>query len=509
MSRFLTLIVFVSSSLIIAGIKRGFDFSDEGLYTFLAEPGQANDGGIFNYDLFFKLSHQLVGVEFGIIGLRFIRLFSYFGGAWALAVFWKNSKSEKSISLEIYFLAVLGLFAGYALQPSSLSYNSISVVLACFWLAVISKKEKQWTDQLLLGVILSLLFYVKITSCLILGSLTLILSVYRSEFNWKLILSILIPFLLLELSFFFFLKETGITRILTGLELMNSRKDYGYVLLFKYLAVGGFWLALVFVPFWISGYFSRKSKFRTYGFGVLGLTCLILVFKSTYISDEWIHAVLLVSIAGLGFILGMIGIKNLSPIEKLNFVLVMGMPFFLFFGSNVYWLRLGIHYWVFWIFGLMFLFSGLPVKFQNGIKITIATISLIVLFNGIWLNPFGQEPLWNADQAWEYRSGKSILLSQKQVNLLNTVKEKADQYSNDQVLAIYRIPGILYLLDKNSPKSPGYWSRSHLNSYFPDGIEPDLIIYAPSDSLPAGDWSAYKTQRIGMSDGEEIQLLWR
>lgn len=509
MSRLLLMIVFISMAILVAGINRGFDFSDEGLYVFLADPEQANFGGIFNYDLVFKLLHQLFGIEFGIIGLRIIRLFSYFAGAWTLAVFWRNANSEKSISSEIYLLALLGLIAGYGFLPSSLSYNSISVVLACFWLASISKKEKQWIDQLILGFILGLLFYVKITNCLILVCLTLGISFYKGEFNWKQILSLVLPFILMELTFFIILNEAGVSRILTGLDLMSSRKDYGYVLLFKYLAVGFFWLFLVFVPFGISGYFSQRSKLKSYGFGLIGSGILILVFIKTFITGEWNHSVLLITTAFIGFLLGSNGTRNLSSTHHLNLLLLIGMPFFLYLGSNVYWLRLGIHYWVFWIFGLLFLVSGFSLKVQDVLKITIAFISLIVLTNGIWLNPFGQDPLWNADHTWEYGLGKRILITQQQVDLLKELKVKTDQYKSDQVMAIYRIPGILYLLDKNFPKSPGYWNRNHLNSYFPEGINSDLIIYSPSDSLPEGDWKVYKKQRLGISNEEEIQVLWR
>lgn len=509
MSRFLLAIVFISTAIVIAGINLGFDFSDEGLYVFLADPKQANGGGIINYDLFFKFLHKLFGLEFGIIGLRFIRLFSYFAGAWAIAVFWKNMNSEKSISFEMYLLAVIGLFAGYAFLPPSISYNSISVVLACFWLSSISKKEKQWTDHFILGIILGLLFYAKITTCLILGCLTLGISVYKGEFTWKLIAGLVIPFILLELGIFIILTETGVSRIITGLDLMSSRKDYGYVLLFKYMAVGVFWLGIVFTPFWISGFSLRKSKLLASGFGLLGLAVLVLVFINTYITDEWNHGVLLVTVAGFGFVLGKNGFSNLFPSQRLSLVLLIGMPFFLFFGSNVYWLRLGIHYWVFWVFALMLFFSKFPLKIQNGLKIGVGIVSLILVTNGIWISPFGQEPLWNADQIWEYGSGKTILLSQKQVDLLYDLKEKTDQYSSDQVIAIYRIPGILYLLDKNSPKSPGYWSRSHLNSYFPEGINPDLIIYSPSDSLPDGEWVTFKKQGYVIPNVGEIQVLWR
>ena len=509
MSRFILPIVFFSLAIIIAGINRGFDFSDEGLYVFLTDPYQANEGGIFNYDLFFKLIYRFTGWEFGIIGLRIIRLFSYLAGAWALSIFWKNTNSEKAISLEIYLLAVSVLFSGYAFLPSSLSYNSISVVLACFWLAVISKKESTWTNYLTLGLILGFTFYVKITTCLVLGSLTLGVSFYKREFGWKLVSGLTIPFIVMEFIFFIFLRETGVFRILVGLDLMKSRNDYAYFLLVKYLAVGVFWLILVFLPFWLAGFYHRKSRLKPIFFGLLGILSLISIFTDTTITDERNHAVLLVTTGVIGFVTGKYGIRNLTSTGQMPFFLLIGMPFFLFFGSNVYWLRLGIHYWVFWIFGLMMFFSQFPRSIQNGLKSAIAIASLILVINGIWVSPFGQEPLWKADLIWEYGSGKSILLTQKQVDLLRDLKKITDSYSNNEVVAIYGIPGILYLLDKNSPKSPGYWSRSHLDSYFPEGVKGDIILYSASDSVPRGEWDTFKKQKYGMPNGEEIQVLWR
>lgn len=409
----------------------------------------------------------------------------------------------------MYLLAVLGLFSGYAFLPPSLSYNSISVVLACFWLAIISNQEKQLKDYLFLGLILGLLFYVKITSCLVLGVLTLGLSVYKGEFNLKLIVGLLIPFLVMEFCFYLSLGDTGVLRFTGGLDLLRSRNDYGYYLLVKYLAVGIFWLVLVFVPFWVAGFYNLKSKGLTVFFGLVGLLSLISIFIFTTITDEWNHAILLISSAVLGYFVGKHGIRNMNSAQLLAFFLLAGMPFFLFFGSNVYWLRLGIHYWVFWIFALMLFFSHFTSKLQNVFKLGIAIGSLLLVVNGIWLSPFGQEPLWKSDFKWEYGSGKSILLSQSQVDLLKNLKKKTDSYSKEEVLAIYRIPGIPYMLNLNSPKSPGYWSRSHLESYFPEGVNFELIIYSPSDSLPQGEWGAFTRQHYPMPNGEEIQVLWR
>jgi hypothetical protein len=46
MSRFLLEILFISMALVIAGINKGFDFSDDGLYMFLVDPHQAKVGEI-------------------------------------------------------------------------------------------------------------------------------------------------------------------------------------------------------------------------------------------------------------------------------------------------------------------------------------------------------------------------------------------------------------------------------------------------------------------------------
>lgn len=509
MPRILLSIVFLSLVTILLGINRGFDFSDEGLYVFLADPEQANDAGIFNYDLFFKLLHRFTGIEFGIIELRFFRLLSYLAGACGLAVFWNNTNSKNEISFEVYLLAVLGLLSGYAFLPPSLSYNSISVVLACFWLAIISNQEKQLKDYLFLGLILGLLFYVKITSCLVLGVLTLGISVYKGEFNLKLIVGLVIPFLAIEYCFYLSIGETGVLRLASGLDLMRSRNDYGYFLLVKYLAVGIFWLVLVFVPFWVAGIYHLRSKALTVFFGLVGLLSLISIFIFTTITDEWNHAILLISSAVLGYFVGKNGIRNMNSSQLSAFFLLAGMPFFLFFGSNVYWLRLGIHYWVFWIFALMMFLPIFSRRVQDGFKLGMAAISLILILNGIWLNPFGQEPLWKSNLKWEYGSGESILLSQSQVDLLKNLKKKTDSYSKEEVLAIYRIPGIPYMLNVNSPKSPGYWSRSHLESYFPEGVNFELIIYSSSDSLPVGEWDTYYKKQYLMPDDKEIQVLWR
>jgi hypothetical protein len=143
----------LSLGAIIFGIPRDFDFSDEGLYLLFYDLNQQNIDGIFNCDLFFMLIHRFKGLEFGIIGLRIIRLISYLTGAFGLAVFRKNLFELQTLSLSIFLLGLAWLFAGYGFLSPTLSYNSIYAVAVCFWGAIISRKNMNLTGRILLGCI--------------------------------------------------------------------------------------------------------------------------------------------------------------------------------------------------------------------------------------------------------------------------------------------------------------------------------------------------------------------
>ena len=87
MTNFLLCVSFIIClALLICGIDRGFEISDEGFYMFLSVPAQANENGIINYDLFFKLFYQLTGHTFSLIEMRLLRLFGYFLGRQSTSV---------------------------------------------------------------------------------------------------------------------------------------------------------------------------------------------------------------------------------------------------------------------------------------------------------------------------------------------------------------------------------------------------------------------------------------
>jgi hypothetical protein len=492
---------------ILFGINRGFDFSDEGLYVLLADPDQQNLGGIFNYDLFFKLFHQITGIQFGVVGLRIIRLLSYFLAAFALAVFWKNVNKHPRISCPIFWLSVAGLFAGYGFLPPTLSYNSISVVAICLWLAIVSKTKLELKDWLVLGIVFCTLFYVKITVGLVLGILTLCYFLLIKAVQLSKLFVLLSPFLLFEGLFYMLFQENGMTRLLSEYGFLYQRQDYSIISLIKYTAVGGFWVLLAGVPFW--GASQAKKRGFTYFGWILALGILVLgtVFYFTFITSEWTHAVLLLTVAGISWQLGSKDTSSLSSRESLFIATLILLPFVLHFGSNVYWMRLGIHYWVFWLLALVMLTRKESVPVQYGLYAMAALSSTVLVIFGIWLTPFEGVYLWQAGEKWEYQPGKQILLSQQYIDFLSEVKGETED--GEKVIALYSNPGLHYMLGRTYPFSPGFWKSSQAKLFLNVAAEFDVILYNQLDEFPfeERDWITQK--ELTQPNGEKLLILWR
>ncbi|MEN2281275.1 hypothetical protein AAGF08_03990 [Algoriphagus sp. SE2] len=492
--------------IVFLGINRGFDVSDEGLYLLLLEPTQANEGGIYNYDLFFKLFYKITGLEFGIIGSRILRLISYLIGAYALTQFWKDIHKEKQLNILVFLIATMGLFSGYAFLPPSLSYNSLSVVLACLWLSLIFKNFPDFFHTICLGLVLALFFYVKITVVLTIGFLTLVLFISRKQMNWKRLFLLLLPLFLLEGIFYLVFSESGMTRLQDGFQIMANRTDYNWLNILKNNLVGVYWSILVFIPFFLIQKIQSKFKFVLI---LLPLVFSIWIFKKTMITDEWMHLLLIGTLSILAWLVGNLSLKKINNSKKSIFLILMLLPFALHFGSNVYFMRLGIHYWVFWVVALLLIIDFEKSPNQKKIILLLPVSSLILLFNGIWLQPFGQINLSNFNQVWEYKKDRRIYLTEEMVETLEDVKLKIQDAGKGEVLAVYRNPGWLVLLGRTSPKSPGIWDLDQLQSFFPNfpsGF--NFILYFPYQPLPDNISKDFDLKKYDIAQGE-INLLWK
>ncbi|GAB2480824.1 hypothetical protein [Algoriphagus taiwanensis] len=478
MPKLLPVSTLICLALILVGINRGFDVSDEGFYVLLAHPFQENQSGIFNYDLFFKLFYQFTGIHFGIVGLRILRLLSYGLGAFALAVFYRNVGSENQLSPKIFLLSLLGLFAGYGFLPASLSYNHLSVVLAAFWLALISSQGFVWKKCLCIGLLIALLVYVKVTTALLIGVLTLGIWVFEKRLNGKALLSLIIPFFALEVLFFSTLGQSAIFRLQEGLAVQTARADYHWWTLIKHTAVGGFWCLLVFGNAFLVFRMIKKPIFQA----LLVLPSFLLVFFLTRVTEEWNHFFLLSAAVVWALLFAQSRFSQLASQAQVWTLLLLVFPFVLHLGSNVYWLRIGIHYLVFWILAWLIWEKNQGLQVGKWVNYGLAGASLVWVFNGLWWHPFEQKELWKNTESWEYMPGKTILLTPDQLFSLEKLQTEVGE--EEEVLAAYRISGIPFLLGKTLPKSPGFWDQEQLSYFFPKGDDGKVILYHPIQDLP-------------------------
>ena len=487
--------------LVLAGLNRGFDISDEGLYVFLADPQQSNVAGIFNYDLFFKLIYQLFSYEFTLVELRIFRLISYLLGAWALMGFWKNISGEEKSDLKVFWIACLGIFAGYAFLPPTLSYNSLVVVLTCFWLKDLSKPALSQGSTLALGSVIALLAYVKISVLPFLMLISLLVIWVKTRDRLKLTLLLILPLLVLECFFWLTLEENATMRLWEGIPSNRYRPTYQFPYLFKSVLVGIFWPFLLAVFFFLCGYLARFKKVTVgYFFWILALGVGFWVAYQTHITPEWNHLVLLFSAAVIAYWMGgrELGLFKLDPWVLLLFIL----PFALHFGSNVYWLRIGTHYWVFWILG----FLWIAKSELRRIALPVAILSIFLVFNGIWWHPFGQErPLWTEKLPWHRTAAEVIYLNAEEIAIANKIKGLKSDESRNEILAAYRIPGLVWLAGMNIPFSPGFWELSQIETFFKN--QPQQLIYSGQEELPQ-QWRFHHQTDLGQFQGKNMLHLW-
>ncbi|MFT4855344.1 MAG: hypothetical protein ACI9UV_000002 [Algoriphagus sp.] len=502
-------LVFFTILVIIIAIPRGFDFSDEGLYVLLADPNQQNLGGIFNYDLFFKLIFKFSGIDFGIKGLRVFRLISYFLGAFGLAFFWKNLQKASRISFPIFLLALTGLFAGYGFLPASLSYNSISVVAVCLWLGIVSNEALNWKYWLLLGLVFLTLFYSKITVCFLLGFLTILYFGFNKQLNFKYVLFLLTPFIFFEGLFFILFQENALSRLFAEQGFLHQRQDYSMVLLIRFTMVGIFWILFAAFFFLIAGKLKHDLSKLYSTVLVLATFVLCAVFYWTRITEEWSHIFPLTTFALIGMQMGQVNWKQFKSKKRFFIFVLIALPFLLHFGSNVYWMRLGIHYWVFWLFAFALLIQTNSVKFQIAFHRFSAVSSLLLVIVGIWITPFEGSYLWDSSYSWEYRPGKKILLSKPQIDFLKKLKFEIEPFESGEIASLYLNPGLLYLLNRTSPHIPGYWKPSQAKIFLGNGDELELILFNQRETFPF-DQKRWKTKdELIQPDGEKLQVLWR
>jgi hypothetical protein len=476
-------------------IPRGFDFSDEGLYVGMANPFQSNEFGVLNYDLFFKLLHRLFKFELGIIELRIIRLFFY-----ALAAFFLVRCSQLGQSYEKIWVYRIFLFlilcSGFAFLPMSLSYNSMTVVLGSIYLSLFVsaflKKEQDLQLSLGMGVCIALLFYFKISVAFLLFINTFIFLLISRTAKFKNLSAFIFPLLATELMFWIMLKDCASIRIVEGIEILQHRDGYSFARLLKTNMVGLFWVLITFCLGFIFKVAGKiKSVVTKWVVYFLLLISVLGINKLTSITGEFVYSFMIIIV----FLMGMLFQKNFFKIEaaqkRILILILFFYPFILHFGSNVYFLRMGIHYAFSWAIMLLLLVGN--SENSSFLRIGLLVVLFPFLVDGVLLRPFEIEPIWKQKQTYTYRNNKMIFISNDQKEILDELNEiflKINPKQED-VLPIYANPGIIYLLGYNLPVSPGIWDYEYLKAIYNEKIDVSIVLINDRDVFPSKQLAHY------------------
>lgn len=501
MSKTISFISFGACILLIGlGWNRGFDISDEGLYALLANPHQENQSGIINYDLFFKLLFQWTGFSFSMVELRFLRLLSYLLGGIALSFFLKNNTKHPFDSLHAFILASLGLFSGYAFLPPSFSYNSSTVVLASCWLAIAFSPLSSGKKSIFLGFILALIFYFKFPVASLLFLATLFLLIFSHQFTVRSLVYLILPFLVMEMSFKLIFDDFAIKRLLEAVPQHTTRPGYGFLSVMKSPILGLTFALIAMVPGLLylkvkEGSQGKKLLLWMFGLGIISW----LIFFTHVTVGEWEHVVMVLTAAMIPFSWRKLPKFDSFAIPQLTLFL---MPFILHFGSNVYWMRIGVHYLIFWALLILVQQSRNTRYYLN----TFPVLVVCLVFNGIWWHPFGQDsPLWKPKVPLTISEGNTLFLDSEVIRVITEIRPFVQDKKLHQIFTAYRIPGLAYLAGITIPHSPVVWDKKQLDQS--QDSAPPVMIFQPLESLPE-NWNFNHSQNLGTIQGNPILLLW-
>lgn len=471
--------------LLIYAIPRGFDFSDEGYYALIADPYQQHRGSPIQMNLFFKLFHEITGVSIGLIDLRVLRLMLYILASIYLIKIIK-AVYFKTLEIHHYLFAWTTIVIGYSFLPQSLSYNhltsAISIFLVFHGIRRYYLKQIEVQNSWKISLLLSFLIYIKPTTALLFSVFYLLLELLTDR--KRLLLSVFKPlfvFGLLEMIFYWVVGENFYLNVLKQESVLLNRTSYQLISILKTLVVGCMWSILLV----LSGFLIWKGK-NSIGVSKLffflpGVLMFLFILTQISITDESVFIIVGVLLLGIGFFLK----QTFHSIERKQWyllVLFFILPFMLHAGSNVYFLRQLNQYA--WAWGLLLLIFIPESQFK---KITLIFVSIFTLitFDGLIYRPFGQSSLWNQTIQWEYQEQtKSILISRPIFQELGILKKiiAENNVQPNELIAFFRIPGYLYLLDFQMPRISNLWEDSQLSLINWSDIR--LVILSNHENIP-------------------------
>jgi hypothetical protein len=462
------LMVFLSNFL-------GMDLSDEGLAILGYMPEQ---------DLGITFTHyQLLLRKFFPNGLSFIvarhlRFFLVIISSVALLISVYKSKFRKHFK---YFSLLVGattlISLGSGIQV--LSYNASIQIITTLYVACIiqyldsSEKDKLFKSAVWLSlgtILMSSTYLVKLTSFFPLLIISLLIIFFTSWKNRKnLTINSFIFIFVLFLSLLFFGNwVVSFRKVFWDINQFSKTTErlkdgHGIILVGRYLfEFIQFFLILLFTSI---SYFLLNKLIRKVDRKVIRMVLYVLLVAS----------VLLV-VAGRRFSLGSLSIffmlllfveycadrfsksrfsVDLDYKELLLMVLFPVIAVALTLGSNVWIINLSIFYLTIWSVSLLFIITKANKRLFINITYVLVVVAVLkVVYQGL-VGPHRQGSLLTPHERYETKTRGVVYLDKEMYDYVSSIRgylEKEGHYGRE-VVAVSRLPGLVYLLDSTMPGS--------------------------------------------------------
>lgn len=439
------LVIFIGVVYQLFILPRGFDITDEGFALMMLVPNiKTNDYGLF---LIKKLVDLLnTDLKVPVLYIRIFRLlFSYV----ALIPWWIIARKKHNQSkLLICFLSVLGVSVSYTFLSPGLSYDSLGAILLTFILGLTFLVKYGYGKKglnIFLIIFLSLcLITVKINAVLsLLFILIITLWPYLNKFIKRLI--VFIPVVLLLLIF---INKNDFESIGYGSEFYISWL-IRYILLTVFIFVCSndsivkekFFLKL-FVCGVVLYFFEIKGLRALFNYAIVPILLWVLSFAYKNRKIDWHTILVFVAIS-----LSIIG-TNVSFFIKLSFFAPI----------------------------LLFLPGIKTINFHRVFDYkTISLFSFLTfcVFTKM-LNPYRTSSYFSQWTKSDIQLLKGMKFSHSEARMFNELKEKLDKNIIQDVYAMNRVHGIIYLFDFENVTLSWRCSKDYFKKEFHQG---DIFLY--------------------------------
>ena len=503
--------------LLIWGINRGFDFTDEGFYMLSYSNPYEPAIKVFSYFSFFY--EILKHFNPGIITYRVIRLVLTLISSLVFSIAFSKLLSNIEFIKDSYlrktkyifpFIAT-GTFLSYAVFPKTPSYNSFTIILLQFSLALIMLiLNKDAYSKfisfvfILLGIILSLLFFIKISSAILFFPfIVLFFFIYRNG-DLKVKLKYLCyDIFLLSLGFLVGIYLYSLTvrdtfKLISELPIMikmfpaHNSKD---VLTFYFFNITGtlghvlkdfaavFILVIIYI--YIKIYTNTTFRYRSLILKFILIAAIFVFFERVYMlslykcGSDYIYAASRIYIMILIFLLISILVfyissKRLSITlfksgkkEILICALFFVLPFIGSFGTNI---LLSIHVLVFmfsWFALLYILIAFIEINILKDIRLNVMLLvimlfSMIHIFYGFAIYPYRLNAgLFKQSATIEnIKNAEGLKFDKETKQYIQDVNQILSAYpeyhEKPLMISLYDNPGLIYLLGGISAGSNWY-----------------------------------------------------